>query len=1077
MTAPTIIKPEWEDATKFLSRVLAWPANPSLPGYGNIHWNTPNKSINAKMPKWWQGKGCKTHIEAVEYIKWVKANVPDAEDFYFCTSMQVDIGVGTNGKKKVRRDKANFLNSKLLFLDVDVKAAPKGYASTAEAAREVARFCAEWALPPPTAMVVSGGGLHCYWISNRALTIDEWQPLADKLKDAATHSGLRCDPISGDAVRVLRVPETQNFKFNPPKKVYLKYLQPQDIDFDLHIAPALAKVPSIAPPPTSTSQPASAQTFFDPSIFKKRTVPAWAREAVGEAQKGLEPEAPPLDDKAILTGCGFLRNSIKQGGAQNDQYLWMLSTLSATFLKNGRAVAHAMSEGWAKGQAAYDPAETNAMYDRKAAEKDKIGWPGCAAIENAGCKDCALCPHRGKIKHPHDLGLQKAAAPALDPRLTTFSNSEELRPGYPNWSEWLPAGEHGTTYAFNEKGVLCKVETAKEKLADGSFEYTPYLLPMMMNQQMLSPWLQSAPDAIHFEIDGTKGEIRQVYIEREYFMSPVETAKILGRQGVALTPTMKLQMGDFLMEFARKVEQVRETHKTRKLGWNVDKKGQTDSFIYGGVTFHRDGREGPAAYIDTKLKRLYTPTGAIEPWKAAAEFVLKQNVQQLNVFLAAGFGAPLVHFTGQDIGLLSLHGASGAGKSTVLKVTAAIWGHPKDSRVSKSSTENSVGHKMGTLAHLPVLWDEVSEENDQLVLFKVVMQDGQQKGRLQSRMNMPLEARDEGNWSTLILSCSNPSMVEYLATLQRDTNAGRYRVFEMRAVTDMEVTGSHWDANSIIEELSYNFGHAGLIYSKFLASKSADLKQMIIARGKEFDKHVHTRKEERYWSIFCAVTLLGAEFARDLGLVAFDVPAMEKFLIKNFLELRDRMANANNEGIDAAQELFTAFVKEHSQAMLVTDGFPDGKGGKSIVNMLKHPNPQYAKGVYVQWVACKVHPRVLIDRNEFTTWLQRKQRQPSSVFEFIPHTVERATLGRGTPYASGRERVMVIQIKPGSWLDQTMRDIYGGEPMVDGAPKVQELPLKAQAPLPPKVTPMATSAEQGILASAAIATAKDDLNA
>ena len=102
---------------------------------------------------------------------------------------------------------------KAIWLDIDVKPPPKGYATLEEAQDALTAFVKAAGLPPPSAVVSSGGGLHVYWISDKPLTPDEWRPYAEGLKAAAINFGLRCDTqCTVNAAQVLRVPGTFNHK-------------------------------------------------------------------------------------------------------------------------------------------------------------------------------------------------------------------------------------------------------------------------------------------------------------------------------------------------------------------------------------------------------------------------------------------------------------------------------------------------------------------------------------------------------------------------------------------------------------------------------------------------------------------------------------------------------------------------------------------------------------------------------------------------------------------------------------------------------------------------------------------------
>jgi hypothetical protein len=123
----------------------------------------------------------------------------------------------------------------------------------------------------------------------------------------------------------------------------------------------------------------------------------------------------PLDPGPVLEKCAFLSNALKNGGKEYDQTLWMYSVLAATFLQDGEAIAHQIS----RGHHDYTPTDTQAMYDRKLAERTKrgIGWPSCAAIAGAGCKACQACPLLGKGKSP--LHLTKPVTATVNPTPAT----------------------------------------------------------------------------------------------------------------------------------------------------------------------------------------------------------------------------------------------------------------------------------------------------------------------------------------------------------------------------------------------------------------------------------------------------------------------------------------------------------------------------------------------------------------------------------------------------------------------------------------------------------------------------------
>ena len=217
-----------KDEADFLRHVLPWPKE-AEPGFINLHWVIPAPSDPNKLI--WIGKPTRTLEEFLSLLEWV-LNRPTTKDIYFCLSRQEKTKTNDRGKLAAMRHQKDALALKAIWLDIDVKPPPKGYATLDEAFDALAAFVKAAGLPPPNALIGSGGGLHVYWMSDKPLTPDEWRPYADGLKAAAINFGLRCDTqCTVNAAQVLRVPGTFNHKTTPPRPVKLLELGkgPRDV--------------------------------------------------------------------------------------------------------------------------------------------------------------------------------------------------------------------------------------------------------------------------------------------------------------------------------------------------------------------------------------------------------------------------------------------------------------------------------------------------------------------------------------------------------------------------------------------------------------------------------------------------------------------------------------------------------------------------------------------------------------------------------------------------------------------------------------------------------------------------------
>ena len=369
-------------AVDFLTRVVPWP-QAGAPGFINMHWTNPDHP----------GMGGRPFSKIADFlamVPWCNSHPEMVKDVYFCLSQQSQTGPIDGGRAKVKRSAANATFLKAIWLDIDVKAPPKGYADLAEAMKDVRAFCAAKGYPFPNALVASGGGLHAYWIADNPMTVFEWLGYATALRTAAEDFGLRCDAgLTTDCARVLRVPSTFNHKTIPAKPVVLLHLTP-DYAFK-------GLLPEVAGPMKNTAKVTSVP------MLPGRPAGAFAA-LTPEGFTGIrEFDDTPLDPVPAIQGCPMLLEALRAGGKNQSQGLWNLTVLANTFFKSGHKLAHQMSSGYKT----YDPAETEAMWERK--KNEGLGWPSCKAISNE-CGLCKTCPHFGKIKSPLHLSLRPARA-------------------------------------------------------------------------------------------------------------------------------------------------------------------------------------------------------------------------------------------------------------------------------------------------------------------------------------------------------------------------------------------------------------------------------------------------------------------------------------------------------------------------------------------------------------------------------------------------------------------------------------------------------------------------------------------
>jgi hypothetical protein len=812
-----------EHARQFLERVM--PSSIGEGAYLNVHWSGLISNPDRPGAKFWDGRACTSVDDAVKTINWVNGH--GDKDIYICMSLQNKSELKTSGKgntyKKAVRlaDDATALRS--LFIDVDVKEG--AYPTTAHALQELKSFIDRSGLPMPSAVVGSGsGGFHVHWALDRDLTADEWQPLANALARCTQAHGLLTDSqCTIDSARILRVPGTFNRKTELPREVTLMSLGPL----------------------VSFEQVQQALVPFNQPVPPRHVTPMGENDEFGANMPTRRIEVK-IDE--VAKACPFVGRSIATGGAENNQPLWFMTASIAVNLEEGREALHMMS---AK-HAGYNAADTDHLFDRvtKSKAERNLGWPQCQKIAGFGAKECAGCPLLQHGKSPLNYAMPS--------------------PGVTQADEALPE-----KFARNADGVV----TARHINDDGSLMLIP-----VCPYPIMSGWLSNSPWTLHFTTRNEANKRVVVEVPAEVIFSRDGFQKYMGGKGLFCTEVQYKLLKEFFVAWLQKLQTQKESViASSPFGWSVAD-GKIEGFAYGGRVWTADG-DRPAANPNPVLVYQYTPKGEMQWWRDIAKIVYEQNRPALNAILAVSFAAPLVRFTGFPGLILNAYSAeSGIGKTTAMKVSQSVWGHPVLAMQGLNDTSNSVLGKMGQIRSLPMYWDEIKSEQ-QVKRFCSIVFD-LTGGREKTRMNADATLKMSGTWQTMMVSASNDSLVDGMAREVGSTTAGLHRLFEYVVPKPAQVTHDIGAVQRLAGRLEDNYGHAGLVYAKFLGTNWKRVEKEVAALQDELNVEVRTKQEERMWVATIAVVLKGADYANELGLTHIDVPALRDFMFEVLARMR-----------------------------------------------------------------------------------------------------------------------------------------------------------------------------------------------
>lgn len=956
-----------EQLRTFLSRVLPWPQEDEPQTFIGVHWATAKLKQDGKP--FWNSRAARTVDEAIHTIHWVQ-RLPDARDIYIAMGAQKEclqkVSKVGNRYLEAIRNHNNVASLKSLFLDIDVKGGDKGYDDIPSAAGALATFIKAIDLPRPTLLVGSGGGLHAHWELAEPLTVQAWQPLASALAEATRQQGLRCDTqCTVDPVRVLRPPETQNWKTDPPRPTTLLGKVAEGAYSVERIERALAPFMKSAP-------------VVSDGLADLGAAPAALRGIANDAAAGIS-TAPPVMLDEVAKECPFIAEAITTGGASFDQPLWNLTTLIGSFGEYGRDDAHRM----AKGHSGYTQEETDNLFDRKMRERLEkgLGWPSCGAILNAGSLHCRTCPKLKEGKSP-----------------LNFTPKPPPVPPNPN-GLFLPP-----KHSVDAAGFVC-VEQVDDT---GGKTLVP-----LIEYPVSDPWVQKDPWLLHFACalhDNVKSKIE---IPAEAMMAVDTLRKELARQGVVTKSWLNKPLQEFFVSWIKTLQSRKNAViESAPFGWNTNQ-GTVDGFCFGGEVWTTNGSR-PAPNADRILAQQYKPTGSVDPWNEAIKLVTQRGRPELEAIVATAFGSPLVKATGWYGAFLAAYSKkSGIGKTTAMKVAQAVWGDPQTAMQGLSDTINSVTKKIGSIRSLPLYWDEIKGDEDTQAFTKLAFQ--LTSGKEKSRLGRDIKLREVGKWQTMLVSASNDSLLDYVALQSSGTTAGLYRLFEFEVSPKAKIEGDvdTGEAQRILGRLDDNYGVIGAEYAKWLGQNYSRIDAEVGELVKRLEKDWAFRQDERFWLCTIACVVMGARYANELGFTTFDVDAIEAFMRQTLDNMRVHLVDTHIDLTNPTNviNVLSQFLKAMNRHTIWTNKVPVGRGRPKAGAIKIVKMHQHLDGVQVH--IGKEDKIVRISSTHLSYWLDKNTNVSRQILmgEFKKRFGAEKVIGRlgaGTDYAEATEHLIEI---------------------------------------------------------------------
>lgn len=912
------------------------------------------------------------------------------------------------------RTQENVLRLKAFWLDVDCKNKDpqKDYANKDDGIQAIQEFCKRHSFPRPT-VVDSGNGWHVYWVLDSEVEKDEWQPVADKLKALCLGDGLRIDPAcTADSARILRIPDTKNYRFDPPSDVKVMMVgNPVMFEafkglIDLGLTTADIKPTlKIAGTPTKKQMSAVTKALISNSTssFKKIMMKSVAGNGCTQLLDGFH-------DQATI-----------------EEPLWRAVLSVAQHCSDGASAIHLVSNKHPD----YD-------FDATVTKAEQTKGPyTCATFDTLRGGVCQHCPNFGKVTSPIQLGAEVIAAtapvtvsvaPAPKPVEVVAEAKIEEVSGLGTIPPVDTAKIDASLAAFYKDKDKVTIPVPPEpylrgqnggvykrtKLDDGTFD------DIMIYQNDFYAYARlKDPDEgqvlacrLHLPLDG----VRVFNIPLKAVGSKDKLREIICSQGLAANDKKIAELSHYLLAQTTELERMIHEEKARtQMGWQED-----GTFVLGAREYSKTGiRNCPPSNATTNYQAMFRMEGDMAQWRKVVDVYNAPGFEVHQFIFYMALSSPLLNAMGQPGMLTSLiSDESGIGKTTLGMLCNSVWGHPREMLSMPQDTINATVNRMGVFNSISLFFDEFTNKTPEACSDIVYMTS---TGRGKNRSTITgVERVNNTTWRMNTFATANAAIRDKIGSLKASAEGENMRLFEfdMRGtpVIQKEI------ADEVFPLMQTNFGLAGHFLASWLVENVDNLKPMVERVQRKMDVKFKFTSKERNWSLSVACAYTMAYVAKELGIHNFPINENIEAIVKHIHRMRGEV----EQSVTHYDAMISDFLVENHSYILVIDGLPDANGlmaqprNRSINKIVARYEPDTGK----LYVAAKALRDYCVDR----------QFSFSSLIDLSKAQLGSRRLSAGSGVVSGNTRTVEfdtsnVNIDMSLWHDM---EAEKEEPKADG---------------------------------------------
>lgn len=829
-----------------------------------------------------KGAPRQTFVETIEEIDGVvEGLVAQGYDAYFGCAKYLHATEG--------RTAQNAKWFKAFWLDMDCGEG-KPYETQPDALDALKGFVKATGLPRPT-LVNSGRGVHAYWALTEPIYYNDWKPTAEAFKKFCAAYNLKADPaVTADAARILRIPETLNFKDSPPNPV-TTMLQSQPITLD--------RFQSIVGIGADEDEP---DLPFSKNV-PRRPMDATTRALMGNSVSRF---GTIMRKSAHGKGCAQLVH-IYRNQEEVEEPLWRAGLSIAVNCEDGELAIHKISHAHPE----YDPTDTQVKADALLGKPYK-----CATFHGLNPGMCDECPNKGKITSPIQIGASIAEAKAED-NIVVMRNAvleEEVTVEIPEYPFPYFRGKNGGVYKRGMPGENKKKkkdEEDDEPQDELVYEYDFYVVKRLTDPDVgESLWMR-----LHMPKDG----IREFSCPLASVTSRDKFRDVVAYQGVTAYNAKLDGLMGYVTRWVNELQQLTEAEKARQqFGWHED----DTKFIIGnrevsatGVTY------SPSSSATADVATFYSKKGTVAEWAKVANIYAGKGNEVRAFTLFAGFGSAIYKFTKLSGAIIHLtNNGSGVGKTTIQHMVNSIWGRPVETLLNQEDKYLARMHRISVLGNIAATIDELTNMADEEVSnMAYSITHGRGRNRMQSQVNA--ERSNTLRWALIAITSGNKSLYDQLFNLKDFPEGELMRILEFSVSKNDHMTKAQSD--EAFNPMHENYGVAGEVFMRYVIANLPEVKKLLQRVQRKLDKAAGFTQRERFWSATAACAITSGIITKKLGLHNIDVAAVYEWAVTELSRMRVEV----RPGVVGPLAHLGLFLNTHNNNMLIVNSTVDKRSG------------------------------------------------------------------------------------------------------------------------------------------------------